>query len=137
MGLEEKIQELIDLDAGLQALRCNIEKEVKKLRSTVTWLLAISLPVLILLVGITAELRARNVSTEAKLTVINQNYAPFELVYGIIESNERLIDVLNAKDLKMHEEAMKAQRDYHRESLRRIQEQLNRTRNGNGEIGAN
>jgi hypothetical protein len=131
MSLEEKIQKLVEIDEDLKTLKCEIEKEVKKLRATVTWVVGVGITLLVIIVGAASELRVRMSTAEEKITTINQNYTPFEIVVGLTESNEKLIDVLKAggDDVKFAE-ALKEQKDFHQEAIKLMREQSMRTRGG-------
>ena len=132
MSLEDQIARLVSLHDALEKTKISVEKEVKKLRSTVQWLLGLGIPIMIVLVGGVAELRARESAIETKVQTINQNYTPFELVAGLQESNDRLINALISANLgdPNIRRIIAEYKEFNSEALRKIQSQLNITRGG-------
>jgi len=49
MSLEDQIARLVSLHDALEKTKISVEKEVKKLRSTVQWLLGLGIPIMIVL----------------------------------------------------------------------------------------
>ena len=100
------------------------ESELKKMTNFLRWVLGITVPLLLILIGSAVRAEVKTNAVEKQVQKINDDYTPLFVMEGIVGSNDKLINILNVlpqttRDDPRYLDAIKERNDFQREILNR------------------
>lgn len=106
--------------------------EIQTMRDTLKWAIAIMISLLIILIGGAVRAEVRLNQSDEKVSRIQNDYLPYFAFEYIVESNNKLINILTAidsKDDQKYQQAIKEWSDLQQEVIKQAGQ--NKTRGGN------
>lgn len=105
--------------------------EIQTMRDTLKWAIAIMISLLVILIGGAVRAEVRINQSDEKVTKIQNDYLPYFAFEYIVESNNKLMNLITAIDSKddlRYQQAMKEWSDLQQEVVK--QAGKNKTRGG-------